>query len=73
VNVPLADVVSDVAAYFNQNIVIENEEVKSCRIYIPLPFKEPDIQSILKAVAISINGSFKVEGNQCIIQGGHCK
>lgn len=70
-NMPLSSVIEDVAAYFNQEITIENESIKSCRIYIPL-FREPEIKSVLTAVAVFVNGDLAIEGEKCIIRGGSC-
>jgi ferric-dicitrate binding protein FerR (iron transport regulator) len=71
-NMPLSTVVADVSAYFNQDITIENDAVKNCRVSIPRAFKEPEISSILEAVALSVNGELVIDGNKCIIRGGNC-
>ena len=71
-NMPLSTVIADVSAYFNQDISIENDAVKNCRISIPRAFKEPEINSILKAVALSVNGELVIDGKKCIIRGGNC-
>lgn len=73
IKMPMKDVIADVSSYFGQEISIEDESVKSCPITIPLPFKEPELSSVLQAIALSVNGSLKKEGNQYIIQGGHCQ
>ena len=69
---PLSSVIEDISAYFNQQIIIENEGAKSCRVNIPLAFKQPEIKSVLAAVALSINGDLAIEGDKCIIRGGYC-
>ncbi|MDQ3015868.1 MAG: FecR domain-containing protein, partial [Bacteroidota bacterium] len=69
VNMPLSDVITDVADYFKREIVIENEGSKYCRISIAR-FKEPQFESVLKAIALSIDAEFVLEGNKCIIRGG---
>lgn len=71
-NMPLSDVIQDVSTYFGQNIRIENDAVRSCRISIIRPFRQPDIQSLLKAVAASINAKLVKEGDTLILRGGDC-
>jgi hypothetical protein len=67
---PLSTVVEDVSAYFDQEIIIENENSKSCIINIPLAFKKPEIYAVLQAVAVSISAELVQEGNTYIIRGG---
>ncbi len=71
-NMAIAEVIADVSAYFNQEILLENEAVKGCRITNTLPFKEPEMSVVLNFIAQSINGTLKVEGNRCTILGGRC-
>jgi len=70
VKMPLETVVADVAAYFDQKIVVENEASKTCPINIPLAFRKPEISSVLKAVAECINAKLVKEGDTYIIRGG---
>ena len=70
VKMPLETVVADVASYFDQKIVVENEASKSCIINIPRAFGKPEISSVLSAVAASINAKLVKEGDTYIIRGG---
>lgn len=70
VKMPLSSVIADVSAYFDEQIVIENEASKNCSINIPISFKKPEISSVLNAVAASINAKLVKEGNTYIIRGG---
>jgi ferric-dicitrate binding protein FerR (iron transport regulator) len=70
VKMPLSSVVEDISNYFDQEILIENEASKSCPITIPLAFKKPEINAVLRAVAVAINAEFVQEGNKFIIRGG---
>jgi len=66
------DVIADVSAYFDREIIIENEAIKSCSISISLPFKNPEISSVLEAVAGAVNAKLVQEGGKFIIRGGGC-
>ena len=68
---PLAAVMDDLSSYFNQEISIENEKVKNCRVTFSLPFKEPELKSVLEAVTLSVNATYAFDGNKCIIKGGN--
>jgi ferric-dicitrate binding protein FerR (iron transport regulator) len=70
IKMPLSSVVEDISNYFDQDISIENESSKSCPITIPITFSKPEINSVLKAVAASINADLVQEGNTYIIRGG---
>jgi len=72
INMPLAEVVGDISAYFDQEIIIEQESIKSCRIYVPVPFKQPEISSVLNAIAFFINAKLIKEDEKYIIRGGRC-
>lgn len=67
----LADVINDLSSYFHQEISIENENVKKCRVTFSLPFKDPELKSVLEAVTLSVNASYAMEGTRCIIKGGN--
>lgn len=69
-DMPLSDVIADITSYFNMDIAIENDGIKNCRVTIPLAFKEPEINSVLSAVAMTIDADFVVEGSKCTIRGG---
>lgn len=69
---PLSDVISDISDYFDQEITIENEAIKNCTISISLPFKNPEISSVLQAVAATVNASVVQQGGKYIIKGGGC-
>lgn len=70
VKMPLSSVIEDISNYFDQDILIENEASKTCTINIPIAFKEPEINAVLRAVATSINAELIQEGNRFIIRGG---
>lgn len=72
VNMPLSSVIADVSSYFKQNILIENESVKNCRITYPGSFKEPDMEILLEAIALTVNANVVIEDKYCIIRGGNC-
>ena len=67
---PLADVIADVESYFNQKITIENENIKKCPITFALPFKEPEFDSVVEAIAVAVNANVSMQNNKCIIKGG---
>src|SRR5688572_2491211 len=71
-DMPLSDVIADITSYFDMDIAIENENIKNCRVTIPLSFKEPEIKSVLSAVAMSLNAEFQMDGTKCTIRGGNC-
>lgn len=70
VRMPLSTIIDDISIYFGQKVIIENESSKNCIINIPLAFKNPEITSLLEAVATTINASLVLEGNTYIIRGG---
>jgi len=70
VKMPLSSVIEDISNYFDQDIVIENEASKTCTITIPMAFKKPEINAVLRLVAASINAELVQEGNKFIIRGG---
>ena len=72
IKMPLSTVAADVSAYFDQTIIIENEDSKACIITIPNTFRKPEISSVLNAVAVSINAKLIKEGDTYIIRGGSC-
>ena len=67
---PFTDVITDVSIYFDKEIVIENEGIKKCNVSISLPFKNPEISSVLTAVAATVNARLVQEGDKYIIRGG---
>lgn len=67
---PLTDIVADIAAYFDANVVIENEDSKTCRITLPLSIQNPEIKSLLHIVATSISAELIEEDDTYIIKGG---
>ena len=70
VKMPLSSAIEDISNYFDQDILIENEASKSCPINIPIGFKKPEINTVLKVVAATINAELVHEGNKFIIRGG---
>lgn len=71
-SVPLQSAVKDIADFFNKKITVEESSVQHCRITIPRPFTEPEIMSVLKSVAASIQATVIVNGDSYIIRGGNC-
>ena len=72
-NMPLSDIISDIATYFGREISFDNDKVKNCRVTIPLSFKEPEFESVLRAVVAPVSADYVMDGNKCIIKGGvHC-
>lgn len=69
-NMPFGDIVADIGTYFKHEISFENENVKKCPVTIPLSFKEPKLEAILESVVASVNASYVIEGQKCIIKGG---
>lgn len=69
---PFTEVIADISNYFDKEIIIENEAIKSCNVSISLPFKKPEIISVLTAVAATINARLIQEGDTYIIRGGGC-
>lgn len=69
-NMPISDIISDISAYFGREITFENENVKKCRVTIPLSFKEPVFESVLAAVVAPVSAEVSMEGDKCIIKGG---
>lgn len=69
-NMPFSDIIADISTYFGREISFENENVKKCRVTIPLSFKEPEFESILAAVAAPVSAEVSIVGDKCIIKGG---
>jgi len=60
----------DVSDYFGKVIDIENPDIKSCGVSITLPFKNPEIEKVLQAIALTINAKVIQENDKYIIRGG---
>jgi ferric-dicitrate binding protein FerR (iron transport regulator) len=73
IGIPLEEAVRDISAFFGTRIRIESEDVRHCRITIPLPFREPDLKSVLRAVAMSVQAELVETDGQFIIRGGRCR
>jgi ferric-dicitrate binding protein FerR (iron transport regulator) len=71
INMPLTEVIADISAYFDKEILIENESIQACRITRTLP-KQAEIGAVLQSIALTINAKLVVEGNKYIIRGGSC-
>ena len=69
-NMPFSDIISDIATYFGKEISFDNDKVKNCRVTIPLSFKEPEFESVLRAVVGPVSAEYVMDGNKCIIKGG---
>jgi ferric-dicitrate binding protein FerR (iron transport regulator) len=72
IGIPLEEAVRDISSFFGTRITIDSEAVKQCRITIPLPFREPDLRSVLRAVAMSVRAELVETDGQFVIQGGTC-
>lgn len=68
---PLDEVIADVEEYFGQKISIENELVKKCRVTFTLPFKNPQFDSVVQAIALSVNADVSMQNNNYILSGGN--
>jgi transmembrane sensor len=62
--------IKDVEEYFGKNISIENPDVKPCGLSVMLPFKNPEIENVLKVISKSINAQVVQENGKYIIRGG---
>lgn len=69
-NMHFEDIIRDIALYFDREISFENDQVRKCRMTIPLSFQEPSFDSILEAVVAPVSATYVVEGEKCIIRGG---
>ncbi len=72
IEIPLEEAVRDISSFFGTRITITSEEVRHCRITIPLPFREPDLTSALRAVAMSVRAELVETDGQFVIRGGKC-
>lgn len=68
----LSEVAKEVSTYFNQPVIIENPAVKNCTPGSSLPYKNPEIKSLLNGIATAINAKVVQEGNTYVIKGGSC-
>ena len=55
------DIIRDIALYFDREISFENDQVRKCRMTIPLSFQEPSFDSILEAVVAPVSATYVVE------------
>jgi transmembrane sensor len=67
---PLKDIIADIAEYFDAKVIVENEEAKACRITLPSTVQNPEIKSLLKIVATAISADLVEENDAYIIRGG---
>jgi len=70
---PLAEAVADIAAYFGRPVRLESEALGHCRITIPIPFREPELRSVLNAVALAVQAELAESGDGFILRGGNCR
>ena len=70
IKMPLSTVIEDIAAYFDQKVIIENEATKNCIVNIPLPFPNPRIDVVLEAVASTISAKVVKDNGVYLIRGG---
>ena len=73
IGIPLEEAVRDISAFFGTHITIASEEARGCRITIPLPFREPVLTSVLRAMATAVQADLVEQDGQYIIQGGRCR
>lgn len=70
---PLAEAVADIAAYFGRPVRLESEALGHCRITIPIPFREPELRSVLNAVALAVQAELAESGEGFVLRGGTCR
>jgi len=71
-NLSMEQAVKDVSDYFGKNVSIENPDINVCPVMATLPFKNPEIVNVLKAISKSINAQVVQENDHYIIRGGSC-
>jgi ferric-dicitrate binding protein FerR (iron transport regulator) len=69
-NLPLSEVTRTMQDYFNVPVVIENTEIKNC--LFTGEFEKPDIDMMLKVLSVSLNLSYKKEGEAYVLTGSGC-
>lgn len=62
----------DVSDYFGKVIDIENPDIKACPVSAMLAFKNPEIEKVLKAIALTVNAKVIRENDKYILRGGSC-
>ena len=55
---PLAEAIKDIGTYFGKVILIDNDDLKTCMVYNTLPFKNPEINSVLKSILRTCNADY---------------
>jgi ferric-dicitrate binding protein FerR (iron transport regulator) len=66
------DVFAECASYFNETIRLESDAIKDCTFTNKLPFKDPEIKSLLAAITQTVNAEIVMDGNVYVIKGGSC-
>ena len=65
-------VFDECAAFFNQSIRLESDAIKDCTFTNKLPFKNPEIKSLLAAISLTVNAEVVMDGDVYVIKGGSC-
>jgi ferric-dicitrate binding protein FerR (iron transport regulator) len=69
----LPDAIKDVSAYFGVIITVENKDLNACgKIHSTLPFKNPQVRTILDVIARSFNAEVVEKDGKYTIKGGSC-
>lgn len=71
--IPLEVAVRDISLFFGKTITIESDTVKSCRITIPISFREPDLRAVLRAVAVAVQADLVDLQGRYVLRGGRCR
>jgi ferric-dicitrate binding protein FerR (iron transport regulator) len=65
-------VFEECAAYFNQPIRLDSDAIRDCTFTNKLPFKNPEIKSLLAAITLTVNAEVVMDGDVYVIKGGSC-
>ncbi|HZV44215.1 MAG TPA: FecR domain-containing protein [Saprospiraceae bacterium] len=69
----LPDAIRDVSSYFGVIITVENKDLNACgKIHSTLPFKDPQVRTILDVIARSFNALVVEKDGKYTIKGGSC-
>jgi len=69
----LPDAIRDVSSYFGVIITVENKDLNACgKIHSTLPFKDPQVKTILDVIARSFNAQVVEKDGKYTIKGGSC-
>jgi len=72
-NLSFPEAIKDVSAYFGVIITVENKALNECgKINSTLPFKNPQVKTVLEVIARSVNATVNEENGKYTIKGGSC-